>query len=72
MGKENLVVKNISNLAKNAIVFDSHIKGPKQLRGVDCKPSMADCKDDSECCVDPGLGVADCFFSKAYLIYRCL
>ena len=72
MGKENLVVKNISNLAKNAIVVDSHIKGPKQLRGVDCKPKGADCKDDSECCSDSDLAWGECYFSKAYLIYRCL
>ena len=72
MGKENLVVKTIFNLAKNATVVDSHIKGPKQLRGVDCKPKGADCKDDLECCVSKNLGVPSCYFSNSYLIYRCL
>ena len=71
MDKENLVVKTIFNLAKNATVVDSHIKGPKQLRGVACKKKGEDCKYDSECCVST-LGVPSCYFSKAYLIYRCL
>ena len=66
MGKENLVVKTIFNPAKHAIVVDSHIKGPKQLRGVVCKPGGEDCNDDdSECCSDW------CYFSNAYLRYRC-
>ena len=70
MGKENLVVKTILNPAKNAIVVDSHIKGPKQLRGVVCKPKGEECKDDSECCVS-SLGVSSCYLSTTYLIYRC-
>ena len=31
--KENLVVKTMFNPVKNAIVVDSHIKGPKQYPG---------------------------------------
>ena len=55
MEEQNLVVKTKLNPVKNAVIVDSHIKGPRKSPGEVCKPEGEKCVHDSECYCGNGL-----------------